>query len=1420
MQQATQLQLLPSGQSSFQPQHTPNFQGRVGTLCLQPHCEQPASRETPLQQPDKGKMVPRSIPRLRAVVESQAFKNVLVDEMDLMLSHAATLIQANWRGYRLRQKLISQMLAAKAIQEAWRRLYTRRLLRSGKEMEKKVSMDEGDIPYHPPQQVRFQSAEESKLLPAPPVTVSRETQSPSANVSAATTHQLALGQPPGIPQPGVQAPCTTGGPSGTFPPQQTVSMRLPCPASPDAKSHPCLLTRTIRNTSLIHTEGNTVKTKQVITRANKEGALAPLPCGRCAQELHRALQTQTQGPVEAEVLKAPPQTGQASVMTKTPLQQFPVTTITTTKIPPQMCPATAVTKTPLQSCLASMMNKTVPQPCPAPTVTITKTTPQVDSAAPVAKAPFQSCLAAILSKNSTQPCPVPSIMITKTTPQPCLAASVTKTPDQMQPTASMTNTAPQTQPAAMLAKISPQICLLTSVIKPPTQTSPVPMMAKTQPQTCQVPVMPKTPPRTCQVPMMAKTRPQTCPAATMAKTPLQTCPVAAMAKTPSQTLPGSSMTKIPPQTRLAAMITKTPAQLRSMATILRTLCQPPSAAGNLKASPPAAVAAAIPNTSSHTCLNRPKAKAVVTGRQTVGMVKVSSHSHLTEGKVKYCPPPHLGAGTPKALARPSLEGEKIKTFSQKQVKTATMYNTSVAKDRSKVLSQAQLKKDVVKVQSKVYMPVEMNVVLPQAQLGTNPAKALPQAQMATCSSPASSRGHLFAKLSVALPQANLGMCLSKPLPQAHPPAKLSKAPTLAHHGTCPTKTQSRMHLTTGVIKVQSQADLPTRLTKAQPQVPLVPETAKCPHTAHQAPEEGKTQSQPPLAGFKTLAQPCQRAGPLGTLSRAKPEDRLTQLPAHGYAQGKAPKGPHQEASETQSMLVPLLASTGHLTCNAESRSDSGTTWAQPPTTSPAVPCQEELVASQLASLCAELAAVLGSQEDLRDMLAKALSQGEVRAALNQALSKEVLGTMMAKVLPQGMLGTALVKALSWGELGATLSRALSQGELRAELTKAMQGKLGDMLNKALTEEEWATLNQALCQGELGAILSQSLSQAALRSGLILPKAASKTLESGMMVTPAPVEVTYRGSPSAAWGPTLGRVRPQTSKGPVDANVAGGQEWKRAWARAKCTVPGDAVGSRAAVDLRRLGELVASVHTVEKIIVQAVITIQACARGYLVRRTIRVWHQWAVVIQAAWRGHCTRRNLAQLCRAATVIQATWRGYFTRRRRAQQMLLPAMWACMGDRVQLISNHRCFQSCQPKACTLCQSLSPQLGRLPSAVMLVGSSPRTCHTCGQTLPTRVVQGMGQGSTGQAGMPWSCGTQLIPQSPQRQLLGQNKAAIIIQSAWRGFIVRRWLRQQQVAAKMLQATWRGHYTRASLTTDALLGPVAWDSPQNMQWPGV
>lgn len=306
------------------------------------------------------------------------------------------------------------------------------------------------------------------------------------------------------------------------------------------------------------------------------------------------------------------------------------------------------------------------------------------------------------------------------------------------------------------------------------------------------------------------------------------------------------------------------------------------------------------------------------------------------------------------------------------------------------------------------------------------------------------------------------------------------------------------------------------------------------------------------------------------------------------------------------------------------------------------------------------------------------------------------------------------------------------------------------------------------------------------------------------------------------------LTPAVLQGPEDSGVSGSQVWNSAvpsvavGPRDGTAAPGGAWDVMAAVDPRPPGELVtSSAQAVEEIIVHAVVILQACTRGFLVRRTIKVWHQWAIPIQAAWRGYRLRRDLAWLCRAATVIQAAWRGFCIRRSCTQQMLLPGMWAETGSRARTTSDHRCFQSCHPRVCSLCQSLSSGLGSPPIVVMLVGSSSRTCHICGHTLPTRVLHGTGQGAAGQAGMPRGCLTRSNPQSPwQPHHQSQSKAATAIQSAWRGFAVRCQLKQRRLAAKMLQATWRGHCTRASLTTDALLGPAAWDNSQHMPWLGV
>uniref|UniRef100_H0XT54 IQ motif containing N n=1 Tax=Otolemur garnettii TaxID=30611 RepID=H0XT54_OTOGA len=1301
----------------FPPSPTHSLQDKMGTGSPQLQHEAPKAKELFSQQLAEATTAPRHIPRLKAVVESQAFKNILVDEMDMMLSRAATLIQANWRRYRLRQKLISQVTAAKAIQEAWRRFSMRRLLRSSKSMVRKVTKEEGDIPYHAPQQVRFQHQEENHLLCQQKM-LNKETQFPSSGSLAPSTPQP--------PEPAPQAP--SHGSGVAFLPHQTVAIRFPCPVSLDAKCEPCLLTRTVRSACLVHVEGDTVKTKHVTTRSYKAGAAEPPPSGRYGQVVTGPLKIQTQAHVETENFKAP-------------LQICPEPM--TTKTLPQTYPVVSTTKTPLQTYSVSTTTKTPPQTHPAPLVSITKTPAQMY-------------------------------------PGP----TMTKTQAQVRPTVSTTGASPQSRPVAMMAKIPPQVCLLASMMKSLPQTRHIATITKASPQS--VSMTTKIPPQLRLAATTAKTLPQTSPGPTITKTSSQTCPV-------------TSITKTPPQMRLAAMLTKTPAQV---AAVLKTLCLSPPAAGTLKAPPQAGLTARILNTSSPIHMNVQKAKATMNVKQASGTVKVS---YLGNGKIKCFPQPHPGAVAPKAPDKPPLEAERVKTVLQKQLKTDTVSKTNVAIGMTRPMSWTKVPEEGNKDQSR-YGPVEMAVTLPQGQLVSSLTKAL-------------SHEH-----PPCLSQGQLATPLIKASSQVHLSTKVTKASSLAHLVTCLTKVHSQSHLPTGLMKAQSQARLVTDATK-------------CLFTTHQAADlSSKTQSQPLLAGSKASTQPCQHLSVFSTLPQAKPEDRLTQLQPQSHLPSKTPQGPQPVTPETQGMLVPLLTSAGQSTCNVESWGDNGATRAQTSVPNQPVPCQEDVAASQLASLCSELATVLASQEDLRALLAKALSQGEVRAALNQALSKDVLGATVAKALPQGMLGMVLVKALSWGEMGIALSRALSRGELRAELTKAMQGKLAEVLSKALTEEERATLSQALCQGELGAVLSQSLSQVALRTGAILPKSASKTAGIGMTVMPAPLAVDCRGNPSAAWGPSLGPMRTQSSKGPADAGVPGGQSWSSVWAPARDTMPWQTVGNQEAVDPRLSGELMMSMQAVEAILIHAVITLQAGTRGYLVRRTIRMWHVRATVIQAHWRGYRVRRNLARLYRAITTIQAAWRGYCTRRdyTQRQQIFLPVMWAELRGRAvttldqghfqdqasRTLSGHRCFQSCQPQVCSLCQSLNSGLGNPPSVVMLVGSSPRTCHTCGHTQPTRVVQGMGRSATVHRATAWASACQVAPQNP-RQLHQLNKAATSIQSAWRGFRVRREIRQQQKAAKMVQATWRGHYTRNCLTTDALLGRVnPWAGLRQAHWSGI
>uniref|UniRef100_A0A8C0J8Z4 Uncharacterized protein n=1 Tax=Chelonoidis abingdonii TaxID=106734 RepID=A0A8C0J8Z4_CHEAB len=61
---------------------------------------------------------------------ASSFDDILVDELDMLLDAAATVIQAAWRGYQARQQLRAQYHAAIAIQAAWRGFLARERLAS------------------------------------------------------------------------------------------------------------------------------------------------------------------------------------------------------------------------------------------------------------------------------------------------------------------------------------------------------------------------------------------------------------------------------------------------------------------------------------------------------------------------------------------------------------------------------------------------------------------------------------------------------------------------------------------------------------------------------------------------------------------------------------------------------------------------------------------------------------------------------------------------------------------------------------------------------------------------------------------------------------------------------------------------------------------------------------------------------------------------------------------------------------------------------------------------------------------------------------------------------------------------------------------------------------------------------------------
>ncbi|EAW84681.1 IQ motif containing N [Homo sapiens] len=728
------------------PAH-PSLLDKMEKAPPQPQHEGLKSKEHLPQQPAEGKTASRRVPRLRAVVESQAFKNILVDEMDMMHARAATLIQANWRGYWLRQKLISQMMAAKAIQEAWRRFNKRHILHSSKSLVKKTRAEEGDIPYHAPQQVRFQHPEENRLL-SPPIMVNKETQFPSCdNLVLCRPQSSPLLQPPaaqGTPEPCVQGPHAARVRGLAFLPHQTVTIRFPCPVSLDAKCQPCLLTRTIRSTCLVHIEGDSVKTKRVSARTNKARAPETPLSRRYDQAVTRPSRAQTQGPVKAETPKAPFQICPGPMITKTLLQTYPVVSVTL----PQTYPASTMTTTP-------------PKTSPVPKVTIIKTPAQM----------------------------YPGPTVTKTAPHTCPMPTMTKI--QVHPTASRTGTPRQTCPATITAKNRPQVSLLASIMK-------------SLPQVCPGPAMAKTPPQMHPVTTPAKNPLQTCLSATMSKTSSQRSPVGVTKPSPQTRLP-AMITKTPAQLRSVATILKT--LCLASPTVANVKAPPqvavaagtPNTSGSIHENPPKAKAtvnvkqaAKVVKASSPSYLAEGKIRCLAQPHPGTGVPRAAAELPLEAEKIK--------TGTQKQ-AKTDMA---FKTSVAVEMAGAPSW-TKVAEEGDKPPHV------YVPVDMAVTLPRgQLAAPLTNASSQRHPP-CLSQRPLAAPLTKASSQGHLPTELTKTPSLAHLDTCLSKMHSQTHLATGAVKVQSQAPLATCLTKTQSRgqpiTDITTCLIPAHQAADL-------------------------------------------------------------------------------------------------------------------------------------------------------------------------------------------------------------------------------------------------------------------------------------------------------------------------------------------------------------------------------------------------------------------------------------------------------------------------------------------------------------------------------------------------------------------------------------------------------------------------------------
>ncbi|KAF6777965.1 hypothetical protein AHF37_02329 [Paragonimus kellicotti] len=227
--------------------------------------------------------------------------------------------------------------------------------------------------------------------------------------------------------------------------------------------------------------------------------------------------------------------------------------------------------------------------------------------------------------------------------------------------------------------------------------------------------------------------------------------------------------------------------------------------------------------------------------------------------------------------------------------------------------------------------------------------------------------------------------------------------------------------------------------------------------------------------------------------------------------------------------------------------------------------------------------------------------------------------------------------------------------------------------------------------------------------------------------------------------------------------------------------------------------------------QAVITIQSHWRGYRTRAHLMAERRAAVQIQRFWRGHVCRQRWIRTREAILIIQKQWRVH----RAHERFLFMYHQALVSDQAAIViqSYWRAYLVRRRLTVVLCQvrirglltrrHLCALRAHRTIAAITIQSTVRRWltarHLSAQLKAVTVIQRWFRAKRDRLQFVRTRKAALIIQRQWRLVLTKRHlAARLIQHCWRACGLQRYLASRRRAAVIIQSHWRGSYLRGQL----------------------